>query len=187
MSHKRISVTPLWQHSNSPNTENNSKEKPEWSVGGLCVRAGMCVFPVAGVMSQRAFIISHARIFPRACTISSKDTFLTQGDSGRHSPTVDPEWHPWQHHHECGRKVCLQQEEEDVASQREVDVETIVPACKHSKRPTQTARKRWKIHQGQKCWHKMSTLAWRLGALIFLKNESNGKQIQWHINVSVHK
>lgn len=43
MSHKRISVTPLWQRSNSPNTENNSKEKPEWSVGGLCVRAGMCV------------------------------------------------------------------------------------------------------------------------------------------------
>lgn len=43
MSHKRISVTPLWQRSNSPNTENNSKEKPEWSVGGLWGYAQACV------------------------------------------------------------------------------------------------------------------------------------------------
>lgn len=59
---------------------------------------------------------------------------FTQGNSGRHSPAVDPERHPWQHNHQSGGKVRLQQEEEDVASQREVDVKTIVPACKHSKR-----------------------------------------------------
>lgn len=61
--------------------------------------------------------------------------FFTQGNSGWHSTTVNPERHPWQHHHKCCGKVCLQQEEEDVPSQCEVDVETIVPACKHSKKP----------------------------------------------------
>lgn len=66
---------------------------------------------------------------------------FTQGNSGRHSPAIDPERDPWQHHHKCGWKVCLQQEEEDVASQREVDVETIVPACKHNReRPAQVKR-----------------------------------------------
>lgn len=66
--------------------------------------------------------------------------FFTQGNSGWHSPAVNPEWHPWKHHHECGWKVRLQQEEEDVTSQCEVDVETIVPACKHSKRPSQSGK-----------------------------------------------
>lgn len=74
--------------------------------------------------------------------------FFTQGNSGWHSTTVNPERHPWQHHHKCCRKICLQQEEEDVSSQREVDVETIVPACKHSKKPDRfrfsfTAMKKW--------------------------------------------
>ena len=41
---------------------------------------------------------------------------------------VDPEGHPGQHDHQGGGKVGLQQEEEDVATQREVNVETVVPA-----------------------------------------------------------
>lgn len=41
---------------------------------------------------------------------------------------IDPEGHPGQHDHQGGGKVGLQQEEEDVATQREVNVETVVPA-----------------------------------------------------------
>lgn len=44
---------------------------------------------------------------------------------------VDPEGHPGQHDHEGGRKVGLEQEEEDVTSQSEVDVQTVVPAWGH--------------------------------------------------------
>ncbi len=117
------------------------KESMSGSVGGLCVHTCMCVFPIGGVMSQPAFIISHRQIFLRHTQSlqrtfdSLKKIFFTQRNSGRHSPTVDPERHPWQHNHKSGRKVRLQQEEEDVPSQREVDVEAIVPACKHSESP----------------------------------------------------
>lgn len=54
---------------------------------------------------------------------------LTQRDSGGHGSAVDPEGHPGQHDHQGGGKVGLEQEEEDVATQREVDVQTVVPAC----------------------------------------------------------
>ena len=54
---------------------------------------------------------------------------LTQRDSGGHGPAVDPEGHPGQHDHQGGREVGLEQEEEDVATQREVDVQAVVPAC----------------------------------------------------------
>ena len=54
---------------------------------------------------------------------------LTQRDSGGHGPAVDPEGHPGEHDHQGGREVGLEQEEEDVATQREVDVQAVVPAC----------------------------------------------------------
>ena len=54
---------------------------------------------------------------------------LTQRDSGGHGPAVDPEGHPGQHDHQGGGEVGLEQEEEDVATQREVDVQAVVPAC----------------------------------------------------------
>ena len=94
----------------------------------------------------------HRQIFLRL-SLSLQRTFdksffyyFTQGNSGRHSPAVDPERHPWKHHHERGGKIRLQQEEEDVASQREVDVEAIVPACEH-RRDTVTLRgsTMWKL------------------------------------------
>lgn len=118
-----------------------------------------CVYlsPVVGAMSQPAFVISHR--FSSSMQIFFKEHltwrffffFFTQGNSGRHSPAVNPERHPWKHHHECGREVRLQQEEEDVASQCEVDVETIVPACEHSKTPAQEGWNRkapglWRCH-----------------------------------------
>lgn len=53
---------------------------------------------------------------------------FTQRDSGRHSSAVDPEGHPGQHDHQGGREIGLEQEEEDVTTQGEVNVQTVVPA-----------------------------------------------------------
>jgi hypothetical protein len=47
---------------------------------------------------------------------------------------VDPEGHPGQHDHQGGREIGLEQEEEDVAMQSEINVETIVPAWGHRKK-----------------------------------------------------
>jgi hypothetical protein len=41
---------------------------------------------------------------------------------------VYPEGHPGQHDHQGGREIGLEQEEEDVSTQSEINVETIVPA-----------------------------------------------------------
>lgn len=58
---------------------------------------------------------------------------LTQRDSGRDGPAVNPERHPGQHDHQGGREVGLQQEEEDVTPQSEVDVQTVVPAWRQGR------------------------------------------------------
>lgn len=54
----------------------------------------------------------------------------TQRHPGGDSPAVDPERHPGQHDHQSSGKVGLKQEEEDVAPQGEVDVQSVVPAWK---------------------------------------------------------
>lgn len=114
------------------------QKKTECVLCVLCLHTCVCVCSqlVEPCHRQLSSFHTHTQIFLRhAHPLQRTLFFFTQRDSGRHGPTVDPEWYPWQHHHECGRKVCLQQEEEDVASQCEVDVETIVPACEHSKTP----------------------------------------------------
>lgn len=53
---------------------------------------------------------------------------VTQRDTSRNGPPVDPEGNPGQNDHQHGGKVCLQHEEEDVPPQDEVNEQTIVPA-----------------------------------------------------------
>lgn len=65
-------------------------------------------------------------VFSDVCKVH--EMFLTQGNSSRHSSAVDPEGHPGQHDHQGGGEIGLEQEEEDVAAQGEVDVQTVVPA-----------------------------------------------------------
>lgn len=62
----------------------------------------------------------------------------TERYPGRDGPAVDPKRHPGQHDHQSGREVGLQQEEEDVAPQGEVDVQTIVPAWEENISPLLT-------------------------------------------------
>lgn len=52
---------------------------------------------------------------------------LTQRDTSRNGPPVDPEGNPGQNDHQHGGKVRLQHEEEDVPPQDEVDEQTVVP------------------------------------------------------------
>lgn len=51
----------------------------------------------------------------------------TQRDTGRYGPSVNPERHPGQHHHQHGREVSLKHEEENMPPENEVNVEPIVP------------------------------------------------------------
>ena len=55
------------------------------------------------------------------------DYGVTQRDTCRDGPPVDPEGHPGQDDHQHGGKICLQHEEEDVPPQDEVNEQTIVP------------------------------------------------------------
>lgn len=52
----------------------------------------------------------------------------TQRDTGRYSPSVNPERHPGQHHHQHGGEVSLKHEEENMPPENEVNVEPIVPS-----------------------------------------------------------
>lgn len=150
LSHKRISVRGkadacVTSTATAPIQKIIQKKSKRGIAWEACVITHVCVYSSWWSYVTTSFHHSTETDFPQACRASSKNIwyeflffflsfFFTQGDSGWHSPAVNPEWHPWKHHHECGGKVRLQQEEEDVASQCEVDVETIVPACKHSKR-----------------------------------------------------
>ncbi len=68
--------------------------------------------------------------FAARCNYTIHLKHLTQRNTRRNSSPVDPEGHPWQHDHQSGRKVRLKQEEEDMTTQSEVDVKTIVPTCR---------------------------------------------------------
>lgn len=52
---------------------------------------------------------------------------LTQRDSCRNSPPVDPEGDPGENHHQHGWEVRLQHEEEDVPPKDEINEQSIVP------------------------------------------------------------
>lgn len=52
----------------------------------------------------------------------------TQRDTGGYGPSVNPERHPGQHHHQHGGEVSLKHEEENMPPENEVNVEPIVPS-----------------------------------------------------------
>lgn len=152
MSHKRISVTPLRQHSDSPDTENNSKEKPEWSVGGLCVHTGMCVLPVGGAMSQPAFIISHTHthrfssgmhnLFKGHVSYPGRLWPAQPGGRSRTTPMTTSPWVWRESMFAAGRRRCgvaTWSWCRDGCTSLRTQQETHSDGVKH-----------WKIHQGKK-------------------------------------